>query len=95
LDQAFFYPQSLRDSPEGHAEIASAISGGLFAFPYFASQNTRPGHGADAPRCAMILPQSLRDSPEGHDFIMKWMESQEERLSLQNVNCNRYEDSIS
>jgi len=30
----------------GHTVFANASTGGLFAFPYFASQNTRPGRAS-------------------------------------------------
>ena len=45
---SFITPQSVSPTaPEGAYGLRSASTGDLFAFPYFASQNTRPGRASD------------------------------------------------
>ena len=53
--QFLFIPQSLRDSPQGHAfmpSLPSVVPGDLFAFPYFAGKIPGP--------VARLMAQSLR-----------------------------------
>ena len=52
-------------APEGHAVIASAISGNLSAFPYFARQNTRPGCASSDALRDPLTPSRRCDSPGG------------------------------
>ena len=70
---SFITPQPvLPTAPEGAYGLRSASTGDLFAFPYSASQNTRPGRASD--EAGLITPQPvLPTAPKG--YRRQWNEA--------------------